>query len=618
MIARGTQFLEFQPSGNMINIMRRSMVAMEPERASGNNGEKIDKLKTSTSFLNPDEIMKGVAAVGDVSKWEESYKEKSSSRSTSFEELDDANFPDVDVAAIVDEVEEALDAAIDSSKDKMKASVVDGKASTVGGVLEVIGTNALELDGAKKTSKEGSKASLEDSVGETNDPVAKHNVLFRVMNRALSPILGREIKRNVPKNTIKGAWISAALISMMGGLDPLSSAISATGISYVSITPGVAGDVIRAAGEATWDAGLIALRVSKKVSAAFGLTHGPARAAIVDNSADLVSRDSITVGHDIAKLVEEVEGTVAEVESVLESANEARDAAAEEEAQIAEAERLAEEARLAEIEYLLEEARIEKEAEEAEREYLAEIAEEERISEIARLEEEVRLKQEARVVEEELVLNEVHTVEEMDVADEYRLTELAQISELERLSKEDDLSEDGDSLIGDEDWEASIQLAEGLSADLDGQRIEWDAARQLAKDLVDEPEERPIDFNTPGLSEEERMELIGQAARAAVEKFEAEKQHEEEVEKLEKSRRNELKSVLGSLGDSNTRDTQSAQSSSSISSINNRDVNSEAEQVKYDNKTVAMLKDILRERGLKVSGRKAELIERLQIDDAQM
>ena len=452
---------------------------------------------------------------------------------------------------------------------------------------------------------------------------------------------------------------------MMGGLDPVTSAISALGLSYVSITPGSAGDVVRAAGEATWDAGLIALKVTSRISAAFGLGYNTAdipAVAVDSSSADLVPKEAISVGEDIAMLVEEVEGTVLEVESVLERSNKARAAIAEEEAQIAEAERLSEEARLAEIEYLLEGAKIEKEAQEAEQEFLAEEArleEEERLAEMARLEEdaliaeEERLAEEARLEEEEKLVEEermaelaraeeARLAEEERFAEEERLAGLARAAEEASLAEEERLAEEGrlaemarveaeariaeekqlaeearleEEEISDEEWEASIQLAQGLSPDLTGENGGWDAARQLAKDLVDEPEEEQHDFNNPDLTDEERMDLIGRAARAAVEEFEAAKQHEDDLEVLEKTRRNEVKSILeevNGLVNETKGETEVDNTNVEQPEVDNTNV----EQPNYQKMTVVDLKGILRTRGLKISGKKAMLIERLQEDDA--
>ena len=408
----------------------------------------------------------------------------------------------------------------------------------------------------------------------------KYVFLFSVK----SPILGKEIEKNVPKNTIKGAWISGAFISMMFGFDPIVSIISATGLSYISITHGSVGEVVRAAGEATWDAGLIALKVSMKISAAFGLGKNPARAMLVDSSVDIVPKESIVVGEEIAKLVEEVEDTIMEVESVLEDAIKARDLVASEEDQHEEAERLAEEARLAEIEYLMEEARIEKEAKEAEAELLLE---------------------EARLAEEEQFYGKADETL-LDLSEEERIRIGEKKEEVPQgISEETDSSAlvetDDETIISDEEWEASIQLAEGLSDDLSGDRTEWDAARQLAKELVDEPEEDLFSFNGPNLTDADRMELIGQAARAAVEQFEVARDHENDLDILERTRRNEVKSVLDST---------------TPRALSNHSEDKEIPQKpNYEQMTVIILKEKLREKGLKLSGRKADLILRLQEDD---
>ncbi len=475
---------------------------------------------------------------------------------------------------------------------------------------------------------------------------------------------------------------------MMGGLDPVTSLFSATGFSYIAITPGIAGGFVRAAGEATWDSGLVALKVAKNISSALG----------VDTTR--IPNAQIVVDDDIETIVKDAENTVAEVENALQHAKEEIEVT---ESPMETAERLAEEARLAEIEYLLEEARIEKETKELEAEFLAEeaaLAEEERLAEIALelIDDEPTLMDDNETVdisipynaaaklayeksdksldfktfEEQYIADAVALViskqpidvsipynaaaklaydtsdksidfasfekqyvedavalvtskkaalenelrkqeDEERLADEARLAELARIAEEERLAEEARLAEedeDDDDVIDDDEWEASIMLAEGLSPDLAGEKGEWDDARQLAKDLVDEADDEVIDFNAPGLTDEERMELIGKAARAAVEQFEASKQEENDLEEQAKARRNEMKAVLEKEG---VNGLEKEVMASDLSSSNAE--SSVPSSQSYEKMTVVMLKDVLRSRGLKVSGKKAELIERLKEDD---
>jgi len=680
---------------------------MEPEKAQHQNAK--NKLKPQTSIMKPEELIKEMEEANGFSEWQGAFNGDDSNSNIPKEEMlgTEDTHVSVDIEAIVREVEETLDADNGDTVDEVGMAERDKATEVVPAEKEVEDSAAVPnlMEGATEAEDDTTKkTSIAMPVQNVAENVAKLNFLFRVMNRAMSPIFGREIQKDVPKNTIKGAWISGAVISMMGGLDPVTSAISALGLSYVSITPGSAGDVVRAAGEATWDAGLIALKVTSRISAAFGLGYNTAdipAVAVDSSSADLVPKEAISVGEDIAMLVEEVEGTVLEVESVLERSNKARAAIAEEEAQIAEAERLSEEARLAEIEYLLEGAKIEKEAQEAEQEFLAEearleeeerlaemarleedalIAEEERLAEEARLEEEEKLVEEERMAElaraeearlaeeerfaeeerlaglaraaeeaslaeeerlaeegrlaemarveaeariaEEKQLAEEARLEELEekenLAEEERLAEMAHLEEEARIAEEERLAEEArleEEEISDEEWEASIQLAQGLSPDLTGENGGWDAARQLAKDLVDEPEEEQHDFNNPDLTDEERMDLIGRAARAAVEEFEAAKQHEDDLEVLEKTRRNEVKSILeevNGLVNETKGETEVDNTNVEQPEVDNTNV----EQPNYQKMTVVDLKGILRTRGLKISGKKAMLIERLQEDDA--
>jgi len=642
-----------QPWVSSTDGVKRGMVAMEPERASGNNSDKdFDKLKPNTSIVKPEDLMKEMKEANGFSEWQGSHMpaEEIIDSDNDEEEVDiDAMLQEVDIDAMLQEVEEVLDADDEDEPVIEQAEAnIEARADEIPEKKEdVVEAAASAVDSATPAAAAAIAAAQKAEDRFTNKQhLAKQSVLVRVLNRVFSPIFGRVIEKNVPKSTIKGSWISGAFISLVGGLDPITSLFVATGLSYVSVTPGVTGGFVRAAGEATWDSGLIALKVAKNISAALGIETS--RPPTVQSNAVITTQEIETdVGEEIKNLVKEVEETVAEVESVLQSTTETRDAWEAEET----AERLAEEARHAEIEYLLEEARIEKEAQEFEKEFLAEearIAEDEKLVEEARIEEEAKLEEEARLfelarigeesrfveetrlVEEELFAEEARLAEEerlveyarlaeeQRLAEKYRIGEArlveetrivkeeARIAEEARLAEEAKLAEEVDE-IDDDDWQASIQLAEGLSTDVNGSTGNWDAARQLAKDLVDEPEDEPIDFNTPGLSDEKRMELIGHAARAAVEKFEAAKHEEEEFEVQEKSKRNEMKSLLQKEGMNGLNTEPEPQPASS---------KQDTEVLNYEKMTVVLLKDALRSRGLKMSGRKAELIERLRADDA--
>ena len=127
-----------------------------------------------------------------------------------------------------------------------------------------------------------------------------------------------------------------------------------------------------------------------------------------------------------------------------------------------------------------------------------------------------------------------------------------------------------DDTINQDDWEASIQLANqlsGLSDNVDSPVVEADPILQV--ELGD-------------LSADEE-ELLGKAAREAVRKY------EEEMKKKKTAKDILLQSSLD--GDT---------------------MNPEKEKdTDYTSMTVAQLKEILRSKGLKVGGKKSELIDRL-------
>lgn len=556
------------------------MVAMEPERKTTGNSTDLDGMKPPTSILKPEELMKD--------RREDDDDGLLGSHSISRGDLSE------------EPVDDVINGGSEATTGKSNYAAVEKMAELV---LEE------EVEAKEASSK----------IYENESAIkymAQRNIVFRVIHKALTPIFGRTIQRGVPKNTIKGAWLFGALLSLTAGVDPVTSASLATGISYLTITPGAGGDVVRATGEAVWDAGLIGIKVTKKISAAFG--YGPrARVEVVDedfdfgiSSAATITSGAVVVDEEINKLVEEVEETVAEVESVLENAQKTMETFTVKQ-EIEDAEALSEEARLAEIEYLMEEARIEKEANIAEEEFLAEeaiIAEEERLAEVARFEAEERLvelaqwEEEARLAEEEILAEEERLAEEARLAEEEMLAEATRASEENTIPQEED--EEDEDIIQLDDWEASIKLSEQLSPDYADDKNEWNAARQLAEDLIPQVDESAddhenVDFNDPGLTEEERMEMIAKAARAAVEKFEDERKEEVELDLLEKERRNEMKIDLTKNGVNGLSTDQSEPVEVPI----------------FEKMTVVQLKEQLRSRGLKVSGRKAELIERLRSEE---
>ncbi len=465
-----------------------------------------------------------------------------------------------------------------------------------------------------------------------------------------------------------------ALTFLTNTFNPNIASLVAVWTAYVSITPGKTGNLARVFGDAAWDTSKTILRTLKNVAFELGVKlpfiREERRSPFNIEQPLLTGKEEVQLDDDIVSLVKEVEETVAEVESVLTNSNEVKNTIAREELLADEADRLAEEARTLEIEYLLEEARIEKEAYQAEEEFRAveaQIAEEERLekeAELALLEEEQRiaaeeaelaekerLAEEARIAEEERVIKikEAEEAEKQRLAEEERAAEEARLAEeakKQRLAEEERVAEearvaqeqklaeeaeklrlaeeeraaeeaqiaseqtlaeedvDENSFIDEMEWETSIQLADEISQNEES-KSEWNAARQLANDLTDDDDSKLLDYESPDLTDDERQELLAQALRAAVEKSELQRREEEEMAEREKEKRNSMK-----------RELQYADILETPSDEEEVIAVDEGEEDKktredYQKMTVKNLKEILRSRGLKVSGRKAELIERL-------
>jgi len=63
-----------QPWVSSTDGVKRGMVAMEPERASGNNSDKdFDKLKPNTSIVKPEDLMKEMKEANGFSEWQGSH-----------------------------------------------------------------------------------------------------------------------------------------------------------------------------------------------------------------------------------------------------------------------------------------------------------------------------------------------------------------------------------------------------------------------------------------------------------------------------------------------------------------------------------------------------------------
>lgn len=165
------------------------------------------------------------------------------------------------------------------------------------------------------------------------------------------------------------------------------------------------------------------------------------------------------------------------------------------------------------------------------------------------------------------------------------------MAEAESAMMEDDEGED----LDDEDWEASVRLANELVGIPSG--LGEDAAGDDDDDMDD-----ILRMELTDLSQEEENAL-GKAAREAVRKYEEEMAlAQKDKEAIRSSWDEDM--VVSSPASSEADDVEVEEDASFINESLDEDVD-------YSKMTVAELKDVLRSRGLKVSGKKAELIDRL-------
>lgn len=388
------------------------------------------------------------------------------------------------------------------------------------------------------------------------------------------PIFGREIKKGVAKNDIKGAWLSTAFTFLVAGYDPIISAVAATCVAYLAITPGITGDVVRVTGKASWSL-LNSFRVflSRTKIENNHKTRPQSIASLI--SADFVNE--LGTEDSVEKFVEDVESTIKEAEIMLQQANSVT-------LDPSEIQRLQIEARAAELDYLLEEAKIDKELRLAEKEF-----QEEQLklqNEIERLD---------RMELDQPLEDSVIDFESKDDPISQDIESYSDVVEDDQHADSalEDYGDDEEEYIDVEEWDAMIKIAEELDSEEVVHREDWNAARELAKDLaIDNVKNKkgPIDYNNSNLDEKERMELIGKAARSAVEKFENNRKKRKMTDGI-------FQQMLTEAGITNTANKVGAEQID--------------EKLDYSRMTVVQLKDLLRSRGLKVSGKKAELIERL-------
>lgn len=164
--------------------------------------------------------------------------------------------------------------------------------------------------------------------------------------------------------------------------------------------------------------------------------------------------------------------------------------------------------------------------------------------------------------------------------------EMRLVNDQQTAIVQSDPSDTNEGELDQKDWEASVELANTLSL----LEEEEDSNQNNIKEANDMDSILQVELD--GLSQEEE-ELLGKAAREAVRKYEEEMRQKKSA-KL---------AVQSSWEDANKLTKAQAENKE------------DGTAVEYEEMTVTELKNILRDRGLKVSGKKSELIERLSSNE---
>jgi len=391
-------------------------------------------------------------------------------------------------------------------------------------------------------------------------------------------------------------------------------------------------------------------RVLKEAESVIGEADASIAKAEADKQKEKVKQ---SIEEELKKIAEDAESKEQERlvgEAKLEAQEEAKLA---EEARIAESAKLKaeeeeEEAKLAEEARVAESARLQAEE--------AIVAEEARVAESARLQaEEARIAEEARVAESARL-----KAEEARVAEEVRIAESARLKaeeEEEAKVEDEELDEDSDILFDDDQFLAAVELAqEGIEGKIVGvddiitdnsAKAEWDAAGVLANELrqdVDASSETGVDDEEDDYDFGDiDLEALGRAAREAVEAFEtiAEQADEAVLDKKEEW----ADSMIEDDDEENEDDDFDFEDDEDLFSANNLDEIARAARAAVDavsnsaididsppsgvsigefaskdwtSLKVAELRDELKKRGLKTSGKKADLVYLLEESDLEI
>jgi len=446
---------------------------------------------------------------------------------------------------------------------------------------EAATTPTFVLYAQKKTPKPPTSPPPQSSVEGRSSSSSSYNAspfFANVVNEVVAPLFGKEIEKGVSGEIIKGASIAGASLGLVAGTGPIGAAMLGAGAAYTAISPGKGGQAARFVGEVSWDATNSAVKLYNDFDTSTKIT-GATQAFIVA-SLQVMSKEKPEDVNAMKAFLEAFKAQQNELEAGVEEAIREAEIALEEAEQLQQKQMAKDKAKIQkQIERKAEQVRMSVKVMRAEQ---AQIAEERRIK-TADVQEKIELKA-AEVREMTGAMRIKAAASHMAEVQEQIELKAAAVRVMTEAMR---------AQIAAVEEQASIE-AEAIAAEQERIAREKEVAR------IEEQKR---------LEEEAYYAKVAAEARAAVEQQERERDAIAALKAIESELSPEEQELwdaseeLAELLDTNADE---------IVDLEEEPVNgSAAKHQDWSAMTVVQLKDELRNRGLKVSGRKAELIERL-------
>jgi len=443
---------------------------------------------------------------------------------------------------------------------------------------------------------------------------------FESIDNVIKPL--SKIQDGVPTDRVKGAAIAATALTFLASKGVVASGAIGLSAAYISTSKSVAGDLMRTIGEMTWDATETASKLLDKLS--ITPSFGEVDKTIVNKyntSKPIVTRSNVDEG-ELAFIEAEGDGNLVNILKQAESViGEADNAIAKAEADQKE--------------------KVKQSIEEE----LKKLAEMDAISEQKRIADEMNLTDEIEEKARGANNEETTKGEKLEAEDGIEGTSESKKERTAKATKSDKDEElKGDDIIFDEDQIlAAVELAqdmiEGKIVGVDdiindsSTKAEWDAAGLLANELLQD-----IDASFDADIGDEKVEALGQAAKKAVAAFESEQEEADKALLDQKERWADSmiqEDAEEDVYDYDFKDMDDLFSATNLDEIaraaraaveanisSARDIEkSISEEIIPENWSslkVIELKEELKKRGLKTSGKKADLVSRLEQSDLEL